>query len=111
MKYNIMNIKRFYETITNDEPYYEGDISIHFKVSKEQIEKYSSIFSNNWINTRGIIGTIEHFILNHIDCQNLIIKDNNTKSEINKNITYKLFYNGSEIDEDVFNKIKKYNIL
>jgi pyruvate/2-oxoglutarate dehydrogenase complex dihydrolipoamide dehydrogenase (E3) component len=38
-----MKINKYNETNT-DNIYYEGDITVHFKVLKKDIEKYSSIF-------------------------------------------------------------------
>lgn len=101
MKINEMNI---------DDVYYEGDITIHFKVPKKEIVNYSSsIFSVNQVNKLGTVGIIEHYILGHVDTHNLTIKDVK-RSEIDKNITYKLFHNGLEIDENIFNKVNKYNL-
>jgi|SRR5574344_572791 hypothetical protein len=103
-----MKINKYNETNT-DNIYYEGDITVHFKVLKKDIEKYSSIFSDNWVNARGTVGIIEHYVLGHVDTQNLIIKDV-SNSEIEKNITYKLYVDGNEMDEKLFNKSNKYNI-
>ena len=100
IKYNEMDI---------DNVYYEGDITIHFKVPKKVIASYANIFSENTVNKLGNVGIIEHYILGHVDTQNLIINNDN-KSEINKNITYKLYVDGKEIDENLYNKSNKYNL-
>jgi hypothetical protein len=41
-----MKINKYNETNT-DNIYYEGDITVHFKVLKKDIEKYSSIFNKS----------------------------------------------------------------
>ena len=102
-----MKIYKYNEMIT-DNVYYEGDINIHFKVPYKEIESYGSIFSYNWHNLYGKNGLIEHFVLNHINAQQLIVED---YPNIKKIITYKLYVDGNEIDEQLFNKSNKYNLI